>query len=204
MADSVNDTTTKLSPTEPVQKIGQVLPRLPYFMATTPEDEEIHLSKVDLSDGFWRLIVDPKQKWNFCYVMPDPPGSRTRIVVPSALQMGWAESPAYFCAATETGRDIIALLLREEIALPEHPFEHYMIPTAPPRTAKTDDEHTAIHVYVDDYILAVVQNDDRTLVRRVSRATLHAIHSIFPPPALSGHDGGKDPISVKKLEKTMS
>ena len=97
--DSVNATSQRLAPIEPVKEIGNVLPRPFHFMASTPEDQEIRLSKVDLSDGFWRLLVEPEQKWNFCYVMPDPPGARTRIVVPSALQMDWAESSAYFCAA---------------------------------------------------------------------------------------------------------
>jgi hypothetical protein len=32
--------------------------------------------------------------------------------------MGWAESPAYFCAATETGRDIIQGLVANETHLP--------------------------------------------------------------------------------------
>jgi hypothetical protein len=201
IAPSVNETTSKLAPTEPVHAIGKVLPRLFHFMADTPADQEIRLSKVDLSDGFWRVLVEPSQKWNFCYVMPDPPGSRVRIVVPSALQMGWAESPAYFCAATETGRDIIDLLLRENAELPEHPLETFMQPSDLPRTAPNGEEHTSIGVYVDDYVLGVVENEDRTLIRRVSRATLHAIHSIFPPPEVSGHVGGKDPISRKKLEK---
>ena len=35
---------------------------------------------------------------------------------------------------------------------------------------------------------------------RVGRAALHTIHGLFPPPAQSGHVGGKDPISLKKLE----
>jgi hypothetical protein len=198
---SVNETTTPLAPPGPVHEIGKVLPRLFHFMAETPEDQEIRLSKVDLSDGFWRLVVKPEQKWNFCYVMPDPPGSRVRIVVPSALQMGWAESPAYFCAATETGRDIVDMLLREKVQLPEHPLEQFLQPHDIPKTAPKGQEHTSVGVYVDDYILAVVESDDRSLIRRVSRATLHAIHSIFPPPESSGHVGGKDPISRKKLEK---
>ena len=29
---------------------------------------------------------------------------------------------------------------------------------------------------------------------------MHAIHSVFPPPAITGHDG-EDPISLKKLRK---
>jgi hypothetical protein len=198
---SINDTTKKLAPQRPVREIGQVLPRIFQFMATTPADQEIRWSKVDLSDGFWRLIVAPEEKWNFCYVMPDAPGARVRIVVPSALQMGWAESPAYFCAATETGRDIIDLLLRERIDLPEHPFEKFMAPTDLPKTSPPNEEYTSVGVYVDDFVLGLVENDDRTLLRRVSRATLHAIHSIFPSPEVTGHVGGKDPISRKKLEK---
>jgi hypothetical protein len=58
-----------------------------------------------------------------------------------------------------------------------------------------------VGVYVDDYVLGVVVNNDRSLILRVSRATLHAIYSIFPPPEISGHVGGKYPISRKKLEK---
>jgi hypothetical protein len=133
--------------------------------------------------------------------MPDPPGSRIQMVVASALQMGWAESPAYFCAGTETGRDIIDILLQEKVGLPEHPFEAFMKPKDMPKTSPNQEEHTSIGVYVNDFILALVENEDRTLIRRVSRATLHAIHSIFPPPEISGHLGGKDPISMKKLAK---
>jgi hypothetical protein len=106
--------------------------------------------------------VPPEQKWNFCYVMPDPPEPHIRIVVPSALQMAWAESPAYFCAATETGRDVIDLLLREKVDLHEHPFEAFMKPKDMPKTSPNQEEH------VGDFILALVENEDRTLIRRVS------------------------------------
>lgn len=87
--ESVNDTTRKLVPTEPPQHIGKVLLRpFPLIASSTPEDQEIWLSKVDLLDGFCRLLVEPAQKWNVCYMMPAPPEARVRIVVPSVLQMG--------------------------------------------------------------------------------------------------------------------
>jgi hypothetical protein len=205
LQESVNDTSERLAPSHPVKELGKVLPRLFEFMASTPEAEEIRFSKIDLSDGFWRMVVAPEHKWNFCYVMPDPPGSPIRIVVPSALQMGWTESPAYFCAATETGRDIIQWLIDSNADLPPHPMEHYLIPPEEdePRSQQSaaEPEHVNLSVYVDDYILAVVENFERTLFRRVSRAALYGIHSIFPPPHISGHVGGKDPISEKKLLK---
>lgn len=72
---SVNDTTTRLSPLKPIQELGKVLPRLLDFMATTPDGETVQFSKIDLSeDGFWRMIVNKKDCWNFAYVLPDAPG----------------------------------------------------------------------------------------------------------------------------------
>jgi hypothetical protein len=66
--ESVNDSTVKLAPEAAVKAIGQVLPRLFQFMAETPADEMIGFSKIDLSDGFWRMIVEdgqhPPSKWD--------------------------------------------------------------------------------------------------------------------------------------------
>jgi hypothetical protein len=47
-------------------------------------------------------------------------------VVPAALQMGWTSSPAFFCAATKTGRDL-AEWLRLLPRLPQHPLEHHTL-----------------------------------------------------------------------------
>jgi hypothetical protein len=64
------------------------------------------------------------------------------------------------------------------------------------------EEHTSIGIYVDDFVMVgLVESSDRTRIRRASRAVLHAIHSIFLPPDAPEHAGGKDPISLKKLEK---
>jgi hypothetical protein len=134
-------------------------------MADTPANEVIGFAKIDLSDGFWRMIVEENQKWNFCYVMPDPPGSRIRIVVPSALQMGWAESPPYFCAATQAGCDVAQHLINGDFDLPPHPLEGYVLPTEPSELTPSQQEeiHRFVAVYVDDYILAAVENKERTL-----------------------------------------
>lgn len=57
MQESVNDSTKRLAPKEPVQELGNVLPRIFDFMATTDPEDDIHFAKIDLSDGFWRMIV---------------------------------------------------------------------------------------------------------------------------------------------------
>jgi hypothetical protein len=198
---SVNDTTTKLAPSGPVEEIGNVFRRLLSLIDSAEADEVVMLSKIDLSDGFWRMLVEEEQKWNFAYVMPDPPGHPTRIVVPSALQMGWAESPAYFCAATETGRDIIQGLVADKTHLPPHCLEEYLRPAKAAKRSRSDSPVHGVYVYVDDYIGAAVENASGTLLGRIARSALHGIHSIFPPPAVTGHVGGKDPVSIKKLER---
>jgi hypothetical protein len=75
-------------------------------------------------------------------------------------------------------------------------------PTNGPRLQTSKDKEFQMSaVYVDDFLLAAVQNAAQTLLQRTMRATLHAIHSIFRPPSASDPPGTKDPISEKKLLK---
>ena len=60
------------------------------------EDGNILISKLDINDGFWRRMCKAGQDWNFTYVLPNHPGEPIEIVVPSALQMGWALLPPFF------------------------------------------------------------------------------------------------------------
>ena len=81
-------------------------------------------SKLDIADGFWRMVCEGGQEWNFGYVLPAHSGGKIEIVIPSALQMGWAESPAFFCAASEIARDVAATYVAEaKCCLPEHQLE---------------------------------------------------------------------------------
>ena len=71
-------------------------------MRDTPEGLHILFSKLDISDGFWRLIVQEYDSYNFAYVLPQEPAEPCRIVIPAAVQMGWVESPSLFCTVTES------------------------------------------------------------------------------------------------------
>ena len=199
---SVNDTTVRLAPDGPVKELGNVLPRLLDFMAEVPEEEHIYFSKLDLADGYWRMIVTQEERWNFAYVMPTAHGQETLIVLPSALQMGWNESPAYFCATTETVRDVSQTWINQWTELPPHKMEHLVAPTAQPRRQTSKGpEHVWTGVYVDDHVMGVVENRSGTLMQQTARATLHAIHSVFTPPGEDAATGTKDPISEKKLQR---
>jgi hypothetical protein len=46
------------------------------------------------------------EEYNFAYVLLQEEGMPITLVFPTLLQMRWVESPPYFCAATETARDI--------------------------------------------------------------------------------------------------
>jgi hypothetical protein len=227
---SVNDGTTDAkAPMESMAELGSVLPRIVHAMATTPVDSTPFLfAKLDIKDGFWRMVVPENDEYNFAYVLPQLPGdenSEPQIVVPSSLQMGWKHSPPFFCAASETGRDVGEHLLHQKIgSLPPHAFERHMLDTMDPTLLRESTEHPTtwndadlpaytaklqtlfdthqadlfklLEVYVDDFI-GVLHSDDLEVLRHATRAMLHAIHSVFPPPASGLPDD--DPISFKKL-----
>ena len=201
---SVNDTTTKLALEETMNQLGAALKRIIAQVADNQlQGKEMVFAKLDIKDGFWRLVVSDDDAWNFCYVLPneDPsqPLDDTKIVVPNSLQMGWCESPPFFCAASETARDVIASLIGTP--LPPHPFEERMLPKNFASLPLKDLTSTVslLEVFVDDFI-GCTDNISRDHLLNFTRAMLHGVHSIFPPPSITGHNGG-DPISEKKLDQ---
>jgi hypothetical protein len=76
-----------------------------------------------------------------------------------------------------------------------------MHPTTAAKRHKSASPAHAIFVYVDDFIGASVEDKSGTLLGRITRAALHGIHAVFPSPKITGPIGGKDPISLEKLER---
>ena len=209
---SVNESTNDANaPLNSMTQLGQVLPRLIHALATSPEEKGPWIfAKLDIKDGFWRLLVPEQDEFNFCYVLPQTsPDDPIQLVVPTSLQMGWRSSPPFFCAATETARDV-AQTLAQQPQLPPHPMEDTMLqdlhklqhPTQWPDStleARRKDFAHLLEVYVDDFIGAL-QATDLDTVRHHSRALLHAIHSIFPAAPPNAHPDA-EPISQKKLQE---
>ena len=136
LTKAVNELTDQtVAPSSSMDQLGQVLGRFIFAVATKSSHAPIMFAKLDIKDGFWRMCVPEGDEFNFCYVLPrlptDDPTSDPMIVVPAALQMGWTSSPAYFCSATETGRDI-AEQLQAFPSLPPHPLEHHMLDSMDP------------------------------------------------------------------------
>jgi len=202
---SVNEATVPLSDHRSMEQMGKVLWRIVAKVAEcNPEDGDILFAKWDIKDGFWRLVVSEENAWNFCYVLPkineDDP---IEIVRPTCLQMGWCESPPLFCTASETARDIAQAMADQNEPLPQHPLEHFCLPETqeipPPAEEQIRRLIRLLEVYMDDFI-GLMQAPTRTELEHFTRAVLHGIHKVFPPPGLADNQED-EPIALKKLRQ---
>jgi hypothetical protein len=114
-----------MAPEEHVKELGNVLSRLLRFMQEVPPEEHILFSKIDLADGYWKMILEKESRWNFAYALPGQP-FMARYSKRSVD--GRNESPVYFCAATETTRDIAQTWIDEAKPLPVHVMETLRTP----------------------------------------------------------------------------
>jgi hypothetical protein len=103
---SVNNTTKKTAPAGAIDQISECLLRIIHAFVEADDDAKIFMAKWDIKDGFWQMDCAAGEEWSFAYVLLQEEGQPTMLVVPTSLQMGWVESPPYFCAATETSRNI--------------------------------------------------------------------------------------------------
>lgn len=88
-------------------------------------------------------------------------------------------------------------MLLQQTELPSHKFEAQMFDDSYEDTITPQEVVNLIEVIVDDYI-AVSNAAMQKQQLHISRAMLHGIHSIFPPPEITGHTG-EDPIAQKKM-----
>ncbi len=95
---AVNDSMTKTAPSGAINQLGHLLQWVIHAFAEADKSNKIFMAKWDIKDGFWQLDAKTSDKWNFAYVLPQPPGEPVKIVVPSSLQMGWVESPPHTSA----------------------------------------------------------------------------------------------------------
>lgn len=211
---SVNETTAEADEQAAVKALGTALGSLLMYMFDTTSTWEIDWQKVDLSDGFWRMITEAGKEYNFVFQLPEREGDTERhYVVPSSLQMGWKNSPAFFCTGTEATRCLIKRLLALTMASGidvEHRHESYCVNDELPSTSAAHwkglaDATLACRVFVDDFMQGLAGDPERPERRDqqlwVSRAVLHGIHAVFPPPDVLDHAGGKDSVSQRKLDK---
>jgi hypothetical protein len=170
--------------------------------AEADEDAKIIMANWYIKDGFWRMDCAMGEEWNFAYVLPREDRMPTTLVVPTSLQMGWVESPPYFCTAMETLRDIATEYTKTKLnSLPPHKFEKVVL-GAPEYQALPEAGNSSVgfayivKVYVDNFMSLVIPVS-REQLRHIANAIMHGIHDVFPPDEVDSND----PISEKKLTK---
>ena len=130
----VNADTLPLAAMEAMQ-FGHALERiLREILLADPSFGPVHLIKLDISDGFYRIAVNIDDIPKLGVVYPTPPGAEPLIAFPLVLPMGWTNSPPIFSTATETVADLANMRLRHLLTpLPHHLDElAQSIPSPPP------------------------------------------------------------------------
>ena len=216
----INAATTKLAPPEAMQ-FGRALDRLLYHIWTAdPSKGPVHMLKIDLSDGFYRVPLSPGAIAPLGVLLP---GQSPLVAFPLVLPMGWTESPPFFCSVTETIVDV-ANTLFAHWAPPSHPLEAlaattpsdgeapYHLPHQPlstparvhslPRHRQPLPPGHALayaDVFVDDEI-ALGQGSSARL-HRLRNILLHVNDDILRPNDVSDSlTLRSEPISEKKLQ----
>jgi len=159
------------------------------------------MSKWFIKDGFWHMDCEEGEEYNFAYVLPQEEGIPITLVIPTLLQMGWVESPPYFCAATETARDIASNYCDTPVgSLPHHKFAKHVTGAKEfdelPTTSENEKLFYALEVYVDDFMSIVIPTSQE-LLEHVATAIMTGIHDVFPTDIVNSNG----PISEKKLLK---
>jgi hypothetical protein len=206
-----------MAPKEAMQ-FGRALQRvLAKIVHADPRYGPVHLSKIDIADGFYRVGLKWADIPKLGVALPTSPGRPPLVAFPLALPMGWVESPPYFTTFSETACDLANMSLCTSVMPLEHGAVHRLEAVAvtppPERTAAAKDKGeatrvthrgkhqghpptAAVDVYVDDFLLMA---QTRHQQHRVLRAALHAIDKVFRALEESDSTTRKEPASVKKM-----
>jgi len=206
----VNQSSAPLAPMKAIQfgsTIHRILRRIAY---SNPKFGPVLMSKIDLSDGYYRVPLSPSAALELAVVLPylKGKGNKSLIGIPLVLPMGWKYSPPFFCAYTETATDLVNSTLNLQTPLPPHTLEQTInaisVPVEP-ASAQALHPHQAYlatqpisysDVYMDDFIgLSQAPTSITT-----QRAMLHGIDAVFRGHALPGDAPNQTAvISTKKL-----
>ncbi len=198
----MNNATVKLALQGALDQLGHALSQIIHAFAKSDDGAKIFMAKWDLKDGFWQMDCQADEEYNFTYVLPQEEEMPITLVIPTLLQMGWVESPPYFCAATETARDVALDYYNTPIGcLPCHKFTAHVAGDKAfeelPTTTPLDTAFMyALEVYVDDFMSIIIPTSQEQL-EHVATAVMTGIHDVFPADVVASND----PISEKNLLK---
>jgi hypothetical protein len=199
-----NQQTTPHAPYQAMQFSAALQRMLQRIVFCDPSHGPPLLAKVDLADGYYRVPLSPQASLALGVVIPNdqPHNAECLIALLLTLPMGWALSPPYFCAYTETVADMNNNS-SQSTPLTLHPLLEPSQATLQPQ--HSEYQSTAIipgqrgqpplaftDIYIDDFMLIT----QRPLQLRTMNNLLHNIDKVFITPADSGR---REVVSRKKL-----
>jgi hypothetical protein len=165
------------------------------------------LAKIDLADGYYHVSLSPTAALGLAVVIPtDIPGDPPLIAIPLTLPMGWAQSPPYFCAFSET---VTNLANHADLPKHTHPLlsDTQLSPAAPHTTYPQHFQPQAVtlgqldtprlqytDVYIDDFIVIAQQPQHLPAMNRL----MHSLTMVFHDPP---HTTRRQTISTSKIAK---
>lgn len=217
----INDDTIPLAPHESMQ-FGRALDRVLHeIVHADPRHGPVHMIKVDVADGFYRLWAAPQDIPTLGVAFPPGPDGAALVAFPLTLPMGWLESPPLFCTMTETITDLAnATELPFPVDQPhrlepiadtqpaEEPSHVSPRPDSGPVVAVPVPAHPLgprrpplryYDVYMDDF-LGLFQGGPRRL-QQCRRRLFHCIDRVLRPLSADDPDTRQEPSSLKKLGK---
>lgn len=217
----VNQDTLPLAALDAMQ-FGHALERiLREILLANAAHGHVYMTKTDLSDGFYRVGVEPDDVPKLGVIFPSRPGQEEALVaLPLVLPMGWKNSPPIFSTATETVADLANSRLSNSHY---HPKRHHlddlaaMVPLPDPPSFSGHKSNVSVAVpvplapdpclpttgsplqYIDIFVDDFVSLAQRPFLFRVRKALLHAIDDVIRPLAPDDSPYRREPVSLKKL-----
>jgi hypothetical protein len=178
----------------------------------------VHLSKIDIADGFYCIWIKAEDVPKLGVMFPSE--GEPLMAPPLILPMGWMQSPPLFTAATETVADLVNHQLRYRLSCGPHRLDSIaetpppvppkvphvtagqaptQIPPQPTPTGRLSPPVKSWEVYVDDFIGMVQGN--RQHRQHVKRVLLHALDSVFRKLDTTDGPHRQEPALIKKMMK---
>jgi hypothetical protein len=159
------------------------------------------LAKIDLADGYYRVPLSSTAALHLAVLLPSDVPGPPLVTLPLTLPMGWAHSPPFFCAFTETMADIANTPGPQP---PHHPLlataqlqqtEEDLLDFHPAAVTLTTAAPLAFHnVYLDDFITIAQRPTHLQTLNKL----LHSIDMVLSDPPDSNR---RAIISRSKLDK---
>lgn len=184
-----NQECLKLAPAQAMQfgaTLQRILQRIVYCNA---HHGPLLLAKVDLADGYYRVPLSPAASLALAVLIPSdtPHDTQPLVALPLALPMGWAQSPPFFCAYTETIADLTnshpatSMHLRLHETQTHHldlPHQLHFHPTAITLGSPTAPPISYTDVYINDFMVSTQRPHHMPTLNTL----LHSIESVFHDP----------------------